>query len=208
MQMYAAPPPPPPRRRGFPFILTGFLLAFATVCALTVAGAVAFAFLAVHVSAPSHVPSQTSDLFLLHMAAGRYAEASRLVAPEYAGAVAALGKGQKESWGESQGCRRMNTHADVNFDNGEFREELRSTLEYSVKGTDGKLRVIGFRVVNGAIVGLAIDGTPEIGEFSVPAHGKYREGGCRIEPIPAPVRTAPAESGPAESDADATSREH
>jgi hypothetical protein len=190
MQMYA-PPPPPPRRRGFPFLLTGCLLAFATVCAVTVAGALAFAFLAVRVSDSPHVASQTGDLFLLHMAAGRYAEASRLVSPEFAGGIAAIGQGSKETWGESQGCRRVHTNVDVNFDNGRLRDEQRAFLEYSVKGSDGKVRAVAMKVVNGLIAGITVDGQAVLGD--VPEPGRHHGGGCRVEAPPVPVKPGPAE---------------
>jgi len=158
-------PPPPPRRSRFPFVLAGCLVGFTTLCALLVigAGAVAFAFL--KVSAPVAHPGQTADLFLLHMAAGRTGDASRLVVPEAAGLVAGLGESHRAVWGESRGCRSMNMRSRVDWEERGLVNEQRASLEYEVKGTDGKLRRLRFTVVNGWITDLSVDGEVLFGGF-------------------------------------------
>ena len=111
MQAYPVAPPPP-RRPRFPFVLCGLLVAFTPFCALVVigAGAAALAFVSVASAPPSQASGgATADLFFIHMAAGRWAEASRLVSPELAGSVAAIGEDNRAVWGENRGCSSSST---------------------------------------------------------------------------------------------------
>ncbi|NUN47924.1 MAG: hypothetical protein HUU15_03740 [Candidatus Brocadiae bacterium] len=196
MQPYAAPPPYPGRSR-FPFILTGCLVAFVTLCTLTVIGAAAAGLAFVTVASGPHAVSsggQTADLFLVHMAAGRWSDASRLVSPELAGSVAAVGEDHKSVWGENRGCSISNTRSDVDWDGGGLRHQVKSTLQYTVKGTDGVSRKVSLRVQNGLITDLAVEDKPLFGNTI------HLQSGCRTAPtartVPAPVAPeAPAAQG-------------
>lgn len=194
MQAYP-PAPPPPRRSRFPFVLCGCLVGFMTLCALLVigAGAAALAFVTV-ASSPTSISAsnQTADLFFIHMAAGRYGEASRLVAPALAGSVSGIGEDNKDVWGENRGCSSMSTNADVNWDGAGLRHVVRSTMQYSLKGADGATRKVTLRVQNGLITDLSVDGKVLLGSAIYPS------GGCRVitapQPIPAPAAVTPPAS--------------
>ncbi|MCC6738701.1 MAG: hypothetical protein IT452_06620 [Planctomycetia bacterium] len=196
MQAYP-PAPPPPRRSRFPFILAGCLVAFVTLCALVVigAGAAAVAFVTVASSPPGVAPGhQTADLFFIHMAAGRWAEASRLVSPNLAGGVAAIGEDNRAVWGESRGCTSTHTNADVNFDEHGLRHTMRSTMQYSLKGTDGVVRKVTVRVQNGLVTDLSVEGKTLLGNTI------YGPGACVIVPAPVPAKAPTAVAPPAETD--------
>jgi hypothetical protein len=178
MQAYPVAPPPP-RRSRFPFILVGCLVGFSTLCALLVigAGAAALAFVSVASGPPANVSGgQTADLFFIHMAAGRWAEASRLVTPEMAGSVASIGEDNRAVWGENRGCSSSNTRSDVDFDNCGLRHFVKSTLQYNLKGTDGVSRKVMMRVQNGLITDLSVEGKPLLG------NPIYNYNGCVIVP--------------------------
>ncbi len=196
MQAYP-PAPPPPRRSRFPFILCGFLVAFATLCALLVigAGAAAIAFVTV-VSSPQSLSSsnQTADLFFIHMADGKWGEASRLVAPAMAGSVAGIGEDNKAVWGENRGCSSTSTHADMNWDNGGLKHLVKSTMQYSLKGTDGVIRKVTLRVQNGAITDLSVEGRVLLG------NAIYPSGGCKVIMAPHPVQSPASVTPPLEDD--------
>ncbi|KAF0246378.1 MAG: hypothetical protein FD180_736 [Planctomycetota bacterium] len=203
MQAYPVAPPPP-RRSRFPFVIVGCLVAFTTLCALVViaAGAAAFAFVTVASAPPPQVSgAQTADLFFIHMSAGRWGDASRLVAPELAGSVAAIGEDNRAVWGESRGCSSSRTNADVDWDGCGLRHYVKSTLQYNVKGTDGVSRQVSMRVQNGLITDLSVEGKPLLGGLI------YLQNGCTIVPsvraVQAPaVVTPPVEDkNPPESEA-------
>ena len=159
MQAYPVAPPPPSRSR-FPFILVGLLVGFSTLCALLVIGAAAaaFAFVTVASAPPSQGSgAQTADLFFIHMAAGRWGDASRLVSPEMAGSVATIGEDNRAVWGENRGCSSSRTNADVDFDGCGLRHYVKSTVQYNVKGTDGVSRKISMRIQNGLITDLSVE---------------------------------------------------
>ncbi|MEK7466141.1 MAG: hypothetical protein AAB074_01895 [Planctomycetota bacterium] len=191
MQAYPVAPPPP-RRSRFPFILVGCLVGFSTLCALVViaAGAAAFAFVSV-ASAPHPQVSgaQTADLFFIHMAAGRWSEASRLVAPDMAGSVTAIGEDNRAVWGESRGCSLSRTNADVDWDGCALRHFVKSTVQYNVKGTDGVIRKVSMRIQDGLITDLSVEGKPLLGGMI------YFQNGCTIVPssrsVPSPVVVVP-----------------
>lgn len=80
----------------------------------------------------------------------------------------------------------------MNFDEHGLRHTMRSTMQYSLKGTDGVVRKVSVRVQDGLITDLSVEGKALLGST---VHGP---GSCVVVPAPVAVKAPAAVAEPAE----------